>query len=134
MPFHKVKSMYRKVKNMTSIEIISYGANIIFVTHGVVSFFNERKRSKEIANYLNGSYEMSIRLSDKLGKSKYSGQANDIASIIKSIAMNFMNKKRNEIDGYKHRQSKIKNLKKLLLPKNIKQKSKSKNNLIDKEK
>ena len=90
---------------MTYIEIISYGANIVFVTYGVTHFFNDKKRSKEVANYLNGSYEMSTRLADELGKSKYSGQAKDIASIIKSVAMNFMNKKRNEIDSCHRKKS-----------------------------
>lgn len=95
-------------KYMTSIEMISYGANIVFVTYGITQFFNNRKKSKEVANYLNGSYEMSTRLANELGKSKYSGQAKDIASIIKSVAMNFMNKKRNEIDNYHRKKSKNK--------------------------
>ena len=84
---------------MSTIQIISYGANIVFVTYGFVQFLNSRKRNREVANFLNASYEMANRLTNQLGKSEFSGQAEDIASALKSTAMNFMNEKRDEINS-----------------------------------
>ncbi|MFC1613515.1 hypothetical protein ACFL23_04245 [Patescibacteria group bacterium] len=101
------------MKNYTIIEILSYTANIVFITWGVVGLFKDSRRNKETANFFNAAYEMSNRLSDSL-KVKYAKQqAQDLSSFLLSATMNFMSRRRNEIgkigegDSFNKRKKKI---------------------------
>lgn len=81
--------------------IISYGANIVFVTWGLVSLVKDYSRSKETANFFNAVYEMAERLAGSIEEGKQ--QAEDIASFLKSATMNFMKIKRNAIKQQRRR-------------------------------
>lgn len=87
---------------MTLLDIISYGANIVFVTWGVVDWFAKRRERKDTANYLNAGYDMAEKLSISLGDGNTKGQADNIASFLKSATMNSMGMVRNELGVAKH--------------------------------
>lgn len=82
---------------METYEVISYIANIVFITWGIASILKDRRRNKEVANFFNAAYEMANRLVGSLNKKHAKEQAQDIASFLQSATMNFMNMPRNEI-------------------------------------
>ena len=85
---------------MSAIDIISYILNIIFVTYGVTSFFEQKKLETVQSNHLNGAYEMAKRLMKDL-KGSDAHRAEDIASSIKSSALSCANQLRDEINSKK---------------------------------
>ncbi len=84
---------------MNPTEIISLIANIVFVTWGVAQLVFGKRAERDKANYLNAAYEMAKRLAQSLGgEHARRGQAEDIASLLKSATLSSMDRERNEID------------------------------------
>lgn len=80
-------------------EIISYIANIVFITWGIVSMFKERERKKEQANLFNAAYDMSERLANSLKDAHVKLQAEDVSSFLRAATRNLMNRKYDGVGG-----------------------------------
>ena len=82
---------------MSTIDVFSYIANIVFVTWGVIDYLSRKREKKIEANGLIGIYEMAARLSLRL-PGFFSQQAQDIACAIKSLIFNAKGRERNDVD------------------------------------
>lgn len=82
---------------MSTIDVFSYIANIVFVTWGVIDYFFRKREKKVEANGLIAVYEMSVRLSLRL-PGFFDQQAQDIACAIKSLIFNAKGRERSDVD------------------------------------
>jgi len=87
---------------LNTVDVLSYTANVVFVTWGIVSIWKDQNRNKQLANLFNSAYEMSEKLVESLEDKHLRAHAEDISSFLKSATRNFMNRRFDKVGGESH--------------------------------
>ena len=82
---------------MLTINVLSYAANLVFITWGILDLIFRAREKKTEANGLIGVYEMAMRLSETV-PGILKNQAADIACAVRSLIFNAKGKERSDID------------------------------------
>lgn len=88
--------------DLKTLELISYVANVVFITWEVATFWSGRGKNRDDANFFNAAYEMAVRLAGSLKEQHAREQAEDIVSFLKASTRNLMNRKYDTVGGESH--------------------------------
>ena len=84
---------------MSVIDTLSYVANIIFVTWGVVEMMNNRKERHEKSNAFNSYHEIAKRFASSLKNRHEREQAENLAILLKTEARTLMGRITDTVGG-----------------------------------